>query len=310
VPAEGVHLTALREAMASPRLDASARRRVLRREEGARLGALLVDLPYFDRYLGEVVRYALGIAARPSVWGARLHEGGAIGLLGAVLRIARRSGDETVGAIGLGLASHLAIDRALHPLVNALARRFPHGDHGSSHREVEKFQSICFHEEYLGRDLMGDPGIARYLTLHHARDLSDPGFAAPIRQAFQDAFGQSPSARELARLGRGYRAHALLLGSPIGRRIAPPSAKEQGRPRYLAGGWGSFATHLDSAIQASVPVINAAAACLDATERDATAALAALDDLLPPGTIDPAGEDVDLERPFHVALSSRCAATR
>jgi hypothetical protein len=307
MPAEGIHLTALREALAAPQLDASVRRRIIRREEGARLGALLVDLPYFDHYAGEVVRYALGIAARPSPWGALLHDGGAVALLGAVLRGARGSGDATVAAIGLGLASHLAIDRALHPLVNALARRHPHGDHGSSHREVEKLQSICFHEEYLGRDLMGDPGIARYLTLHHARDLQAPAFAAPILGAFADAFGRAPAPGELARLGRGYRAHALLLGSPIGRRIAPPAVKERGRPLFLAGSWGSFAAHLATAIQASVPVINAAGACLDAGAGDAPAAFAALDDLLPPGTIDPAGDEIDLDRPFVVALPRAAA---
>jgi hypothetical protein len=302
MPAEGVHLTALREALAAPSLDGGVRRRIVRREEGARLGALLVDLPYFDRYVGEVVRYALGLAARPSPWGAQLHDGGAIALFGAVLRLARQRRDETLGAIGLGLASHLAIDRALHPLVNALARRHPHGDHGSSHREVEKFQSICFHEEYLGRDLMGDPRIARYLTLHHAHDLGDPGFAAPILAAFRDAFGEAPSPAELARMGRGYRAHAALLGSPIGRRIAPAAAKERGRPLYLHGGWGAFPAHLEDAIEASVVVLNAAGACLEASDDDAPAAFAALDAVLPPGTIDPAGEDVDLDRPFVVSL--------
>jgi len=39
---------------------------------------LLVDLPYFHRYVGDVVRYAIGAPARPSPWGALLHEGGAI----------------------------------------------------------------------------------------------------------------------------------------------------------------------------------------------------------------------------------------
>ncbi len=302
MPAEGVHLTALREAMASPRLDASVRRRVIRREEGARLGALLVDLPYFDHYAGEVVRYALHRPARSSPWGAILHEGGAIDLLAGVLAAARDRRDDTLGAIALGLASHLAIDRALHPLVNALARRHPHGDHGSSHREVEKFQSICFHEGYLGRDLMGRPAIARYLTLHHAGELDLPDLGPPIREAFQRAFGKAPSAAELTRLGRGYRAHTWLLGSPIGRRIAPAAAKEQARPRYLHGGWGDFATHLAAAIEASVVVINAAGAVLDATDRDADAATAALARVLPAGTIDPAGDDVDLDRPFAVAL--------
>jgi Zinc dependent phospholipase C len=307
MPAEAIHLTALREAVASPRLDAGPRRRVLRHEDEARLGAILVDLPYFDRYAAEVIRYLLSIPARSSPWGAILHEGGAIALLGAVLEVARERRDDRVAAMALGLASHLAMDRALHPLINALARRFPDGDHGSSHREVEKFQSICFHEMYFGRDLMGRPGIERYLTIHATGELRGGTLARAILDAFARAFARAPSPRELARLGRGYRAHGRLLGSPLGRRIAPPAAKDQARPRFLHGGWGDFAAHLAAAIEASVPIINAAGAVLDASLRDVAAARAALDRLLPAGTIDPQGDEVDLDRPFAVALASAVA---
>ncbi len=308
MPAEGIHLTALREALAAPGLGASARRRIVRAEDAARLGALLVDLPYFDHYLGEVVRYALGVTARPSPWGALLHDGGAVTLLGGLLDVARAEPEPTVGAIALGLASHLAIDRALHPLVNALARAHPHGDLASSHREVEKFQSICFHEAYLGRDLMGDPGISRHLTIELVGALDRPALARPILAAFAAAFGRAPSARELARLGRGYRAHTRLLGSRLGRRIAPPAAKDAARPRYLHGAWGTFADHLASAVTASLPVIDAAAAVLDADPGDVAAAHAALARVLPAGTIDPAGDDVDLGRPFVVELPRGGAA--
>jgi hypothetical protein len=302
VPAEGIHLTALREAMGAPGLGASARRRIVRHEDAARLGALLVDLPYFDRYVGEVVRYLAGIAARPSPWGALLHEGGAVGLLRALLDLARVDRDPRIGAIALGLASHVAIDRALHPLVNALARAHPHGDHGSSHREVEKFQSICFHEEYLGRDLMGDPGIRRHLTIHLTGALDDAAVARPILAAFTRAFGRAPTPGELIRLGRGYRAHGRLLGSPLGRRVAPPAAKEAARPRYVHGAWGTFAEHLATAIDLSLAVIDAAADVLDAGDRDADAARAAFARVFPDGTIDPAGDDVELSRRFVVAL--------
>jgi hypothetical protein len=302
VPAEGIHLTALREAMAAPGLGASARRRIVRDEDAARLGALLVDLPYFDHYAAEVARYLAGVAARPSPWGALLHEGGAVALLRALLDLARIDPDPRIGAIALGLASHVAIDRALHPLVNALARAHPHGDHGSSHREVEKFQSICFHEAYLGRDLMGDPGISRHLTIHLTGALDEPAIARPVLAAFARAFGRAPSGRELVRLGRGYRAHTWLLGSPLGRRVAPPAAKEAARPRFLHGAWGTFADHLAAAVEASLAVIDAAADVLDAGARDVDAARAALADVLPEGTIDPAGDDVDLARRFVVAL--------
>ncbi|MBP6630541.1 MAG: hypothetical protein KBG28_00325 [Kofleriaceae bacterium] len=303
MPAEGIHLTALREAAAAPALGTSARRRIVRHQDLARLGALLVDLPYFDHYAGEVVRYALGRPARPSPWGSRLHDGGAVDLLGALLLEARADPAPATGAIALGLASHLAIDRALHPLINALARAFPHGDHGSSHREVEKFQSICFHEDDLGRDLMGQPGITRHLRIDAAAHLDDAALARPILAAFAAAFGQAPSPRELARLGRGYRTHTWLLGSPIGGRIAPAAAKAEARPRLLRGAWGDFASLLGDAITASIEVIDAAAAVLEADPADVPAARAALAQVLPAGTIDPDGAEVDLSRPFVVRLA-------
>ena len=309
MPAEGIHLTALREALMSPALDASVRRRVLRRDDAARLGALLVDLPYFHRFAGEVVRYVLGVPARPSPWGAALHEGAAIDLLTAVLRVARHSSDETFGAIALGLASHLAMDRALHPLINALARKNPVGrDHGSAHREVEKFQSICFHERYFGRDLMGTPAIQHYLHIHLVSALDDEALARPLREAFEAATGRPMSGRELIGFGRGYRQHTRLLGSAIGKRIAPEAEKERARPIYLSGAWGDFASHLADAVAASVPVINAAGAVLDAAVADEDAAFAALARVLPPGTIDGAGDDVSLEVPFRVAMPQRRAA--
>ncbi|HTJ45809.1 MAG TPA: hypothetical protein VL463_27085 [Kofleriaceae bacterium] len=301
MPAEMVHLTALREALASPRIDAGVRRRAVRREDAAKLGAVLVDLPYFHRYVEEVVRYAIGAAARPSAWGTELHDGGAIALLGGVLEVARRRRDDTIAATAIGLASHLAIDRALHPLINALARRHPVGkDHGSAHREVEKFQSICFHERYHGRDLMGTDGIRHYLAIHAVRHLDEPALGGAIREAFELAFGRAPGARELVGFGRGYHAHARLLGSFVGGRIASERDKERARPIYLHGAWGDFEALLERAIAASIPALEAAAAVLDATTRELEAARAALARVLPPGSIDPMGEDVDLNAPFEV----------
>ncbi len=303
MPAEGIHLTALREALASPRIDPAVRRRVVRREDHARLGALLVDLPYFDRYVEEVVRYALHITARPSPWGAELHEGGAIGLLEGVLAVARDRRDEALGAVALGLASHLAIDRALHPLINALARANPVGaDLGSAHREVEKFQSIVFHERYHGQDLMGRAGMREYLAIHVARRLDEPVLGDAILEAYTRAFGRAPSRRALIGFGRGYDAHTRLLASPIGRRIAPPAEKARAIPIYLHGAWGTFEACLADAIAASLPVIDAACAVLDASDRDLDAAQARLHRVLPPGTIDPDGVGVDLGQPFVVAL--------
>jgi len=301
MPAEGIHLTALREAMASPSLAPSVRRRLVRRDDAARFGALVPDLPYFHRYVVEVIRYVARVPARPSPWGAAIHEGGAVALLGSLLQIARRERDDDLAAIALGLASHCAMDRALHPLINALARANPVGkNHDASHREVEKFQSICFHEQYLGRDTMGTPAITGFLTVHLTNGLDDR-MNRLLREAWAQALGTAPGERELNGFVRGYRAHARLLGTRLGKRVAPPARKDEARPRYLHGAWGTFAGLLEAAVATSIGVLEAAGAVLDATSRDLDGACRALAAVLPAGTIDPQGSELDLERPVQIA---------
>lgn len=296
--------------MAAPALGGSLRRRLIQRDDAARFGALLPDLPYFHRYAIEVIRYVAGRPAQPSPRGAALHEGGAVALLTSLLAIARRDRDDQLAAVALGLASHCAIDRALHPLVNALARAHPVGrNHDAAHREVEKFQSICFHEHYLGRDVMGTPAIARYLTIHLAAGL-DPQLDRQLREAWRDGLGSAPSQRELAGFVRGYRIHAAVLGSPLGKRVAPPAAKEAGRARYLSGRWGSFEPLLAAAVTASIGVLEAASAVLDAGASELERAHQALAARLPSGTIDPQGEDLDLDRPVQIALRSAATHTQ
>ncbi len=298
MPAEGIHLTALREATSAAGLDPSVRRRLIRHDDAGRFGAILADLPYFHRYVIEVIRYVTGRPAQPSAWGAAIHDGGAVALLGTLLVVARRERDDTLAAIALGLASHCAIDRALHPLINALARRHRGGpSHDASHREVEKFQSICFHEQYIGRDTMGTADITGFLTVQLMHRLDDRR-SALLREAWAGALGSAPDAGELRGFLRGYRAHARLLGTPLAKRIAPPAAKEAAQPRYLHGAWGTFRSALETAVNRSLPVLAAAGHVLDADERDVAAAVAALADLLPAGTIDPQGDELDLERPF------------
>lgn len=305
MPAEGIHLTALREAMSSAQLAPAGRKRLARGEDAARFGAILVDLPYFHRFTGEVLRYLAGVPAKPSPWGAALHDGGAIDLLGAVIDVARRERDDTLGAIALGLASHCAIDRALHPLINALARAHREGkNHDASHREVEKFQSICFHEHYMGRDMMGTSEITSYLAIRLMEGLPDR-IIVHVLEAWRRALGAAPEPSELAGYTRGYRTHTMLLGTPLGKRLAPGAVKEAAKPRYFHGRWGSFPSLVEQAVAASISILDATCDVLDASVTDVHRARATLASRLPRGTIDPQGTDVDLARPFSVSLR-RC----
>ncbi len=309
VPAEAIHLTALREAVFLGSLAPKARRCVLCFESAARLGAVGPDLPYFDRYAEELVRYAAGRSARPSAWGARIHHGGAIDLVRVVLEHARRQRSELLAALAIGLASHACIDRSIHPLVNALARRSPERDsHDGAHREVEKFQSILFHERYYGRDYMGTPALVRLVGVPATELLGSSAVGPALVDAFSRAATDPDAARPLARMVRGYGLHARVLGSPLGKRVAPPSEKERARPLFLHGLWGTFETVLETAIVHSRPVLEAVWAAFEASDRDAEEARAALDARLPAGSIEGQGSDVDLARPFCARPPNEIAA--
>lgn len=299
MPAEGVHLTSLREAAASPRLPGAARKLTVRYEDAARLGAVLPDLPYFDGYAGEVIRYALHIRPRPSPWGNVVHERAAVSIVGHLLAAARRARSDVLAALALGATSHAAIDRVLHPLVNALARRHrERGTHDEAHREVEKFQSICFHEAYFGADRMGAPGIVRLVAVPASEVLAAGPVSRAVAAAFAASMPGAPTEKVLRRMARGYEQHARLLGTPLGAIIASERDKERARPKYLHAAWGTFEDVLARAIDASIPVVEATWNVYTATDLDADAARLELDRLLPAGSIDDPGHSVDLDAPF------------
>lgn len=299
MPAEGIHLTALREAIAAPMFPVSARACTTRYEGAARLGAIALDLPYFDRYLGEVVRYALGIKLRPSPLGSVVHDGAAIGIAFSILERARELRSDRLAALGLGLVSHCSMDRQLHPLVNALARAHADGrEHDAAHREVEKLQSICFHEDYFGASIMAKPLVVRLVSVPVGELFAASDVLDALTAAFADACRMPVARSLLARMGRGYERHAIVLGSPLGARATSEKEKAESAPRFLRGAWGTFDGVLARAIRGSVDVIGRAWTFYTAADADAAAARRELLEALPFGTIDPQGLEVDLGQSY------------
>jgi hypothetical protein len=231
VPAEGIHLTSLGEGLAVASLPPQARRLLARSGHAARLGAVFVDLPYFASFESELVRYVAGWPPRPSPWGDRTHES-AVPILDAFVRRAAAipAGPErdAAWAFALGLASHLAIDQAVHPLVNWLAEKDVAESEGkltlaAAHRDVEKFHSICFHESYFGSDMMGTAAAFAHVEVREMARLDDDPTASLARAAIEDVLGSAPSREELGRWGRSFVRYARILASPVGRTVAPPS---------------------------------------------------------------------------------------
>ena len=288
----------LREGLTIASLSPAIARAVARAEHAARLGALFVDLPYFASFVEELVRYTFGLTPRANEWGDITHERAVPFLHALVRRVARADADATTRdearAFTLGLASHLAIDQALHPLINWLADAEVARtgiSHASAHREVEKFQSVCFQETYFGVDLMGTAPVRAHLHVAGLDRLERSAVAQVAILAMADAFGRSPSIGDVAKWGRSFVVFSKMVASPLGRRVAPPAAKEEARPRFLHGSWGSFESRLDVTIAASSRVLEAVGALIEGPPHELSLddVRGALTGLLDAGTIDPPG---------------------
>jgi hypothetical protein len=107
-------------------------------------------------------------------WGDQFHEKAPVGVGVRFLQEAKalrekpssRAAGDWLLAMSLGYFSHLAVDSAIHPSVNRLARHRAQTvglTPARQHNEVEKFQSIIYHEERNGFDFMGEPFLAYYI---------------------------------------------------------------------------------------------------------------------------------------------------
>ncbi|HEV7558191.1 MAG TPA: hypothetical protein VGO00_22135, partial [Kofleriaceae bacterium] len=255
MPVDAIHLTAMREGLAHAGVSAEARRAVARAEHAARLGAVWLDLPYFASFGANIVRYGLGLTLPHSIWGTETHDRAAP-LFRAVIRRGAAVRDELArceaAAFTIGLASHIAIDRALHPLVNWLAERYrrvskPNLTMLQAHREVEKFHSLEFHESYWGRDSMGTVALASYMGIDGIDRLDRGHLGMMGRRAMTDAFGTAPSVTDVVAWGRGYALYVRLLASPVAKLLVSRRARDQAA-ELSHGDWGGFTSHLRRAI--------------------------------------------------------------
>jgi hypothetical protein len=246
MPAEAIHLSALQDTLAQGCAD--ARSRVARPElrEAARAGAIFVDLPYFENFSRALVTYLLKRPQRPSRWGDIFHNRTPIAvgraLADASIPLSRQSATRAAGeylaALALGYISHAAIDTAMHPKINAMARersrrvgRTP----SEQHHEVEKFQSILFHEQRFGFDFMGTSTLREHITVD-LRPFSQPGpVASAVAAALTRCHGEAPGLSSFGNWTGGYRTYVRILASPLGKAVAPPAAKERARPELFDG---------------------------------------------------------------------------
>lgn len=290
MPAEAIHMTALDDTLVA--LPAKLRARLVATHtlRATRLGAMFVDLPYFDAVASTLVRHVLGLSPRPLPWGDILHQrapitlGRRIGELGVkLLRQGQKEAGEYTIALSLGYMCHAAIDTALHPVVNRLAaiRAAEHRDHPlRQHREVEKFHSVLFHEDRHGRDFLGTSALQEFLSLDVA-PLWQPGpIADTVATAFRECLHAQPARSAFQRWEQGLRRYLAILCGPLGRHAVSVADKERERPAlYDAIDFGSL---YDAARKRSITWVTTFAEYLD-SDGDPTA----LHAVIPEQSLDP-----------------------
>lgn len=248
MPVEAIHLSAFADSVAQSRA-----RPLLTAHPSlfslGRLGALVLDLPYFERFPLGVMRHLLKRPTAVSRWGDALHFGTPVGILHRLLdqvrALSRGQAAESIRfdaqrllALALGVASHLAVDASMHPLVNRLAKERAArlaDDPLRQHSEVEKFQSVLFHEQRNGFDFMGSPALRQHIDVPTASLHSDALLRESFLSALQATVGERPSAATLRDWCRGYAQFTWLLSSPLGKTLVPERAKVEVRQELFAG---------------------------------------------------------------------------
>jgi hypothetical protein len=285
VPVEAIHISAYLDSLAASGAPANLRAGELR--DLGRLGSLVIDFPYFERFPLGVWRYLRHQPTAQSAWGEQLHKGNPVSAAHAMLERARTTGSQRVLALALGFVSHLAVDRSLHPLVNRMAReraRRLGGDDAHHHTEVEKFHSVLFHQERLGFDFMGKPALRAHIEVDADAVHADRELFPVLDAAFATVAGEGPGRAAWASWARGYRQYVWLVSSPVGKRIVPEDVKRRVHGELYRGAWGAFVDAYGVAVARSRDAIDAALTWVNAS--DMSRARDAFRQALPEGPID------------------------
>lgn len=254
MPAEGIHLSTLDDLIASGPAAITAQLASGAQREAARLGSVLVDLPYFERFAQAVVHYLRGQPQQSSRWGDVLHHRAPIALgwrlMQAGCQLSQRAASsidrergELIIAFAIGYIAHAAVDRSMHPLVNFMAQarsRRSGRTADQEHHEVEKYQSVLFHEERFGIDMMGRRFLYNFLDIDFPL-LCGPGrgrghdrVGGPLWSALHAALlathGESPSLADFRRWTGSFSDYRLLLASPLGATVVSDHEKRWVRP--------------------------------------------------------------------------------
>jgi hypothetical protein len=236
----------------------------------AKLGAVLVDLPFYTNILPMMLGYWLEMPGEKCPFAQQMHRHHPDLFAWHVLTESHR--DHLLSrsqrlAIMAGFFSHVALDLEIHPLVNWCARRdvILHGGNEShQHRLTEKYQSLFFHRETQGEDIVGSTRLFTEKT----QIVDFPTFFRldidrPVVRWVTDLLGgfyheSAPSMRQFAGWIRAFRHFAFSICLPMARKNSNRLGNETNRQLYFENETFSFMEYFDRAYRRSVTLLNQA----------------------------------------------------
>jgi hypothetical protein len=169
-----------------------------------RLGAVLVDLPYFEHVLLNGVRVLLKREIRLGVWGTLFHLRSPTGLCRELIR---RADDAPGRAMALGALTHLAVDTLFHAEIEqrVMASADGRSDLNTVHKHVEDQMDLHVHYYLLGHSGVGTPYAREMLALG-----PDPGWVERFSCAVRAIHGNAPDRDRLSQWLKGLALFGTL----------------------------------------------------------------------------------------------------
>jgi hypothetical protein len=179
-----------------------------------------------------------------------------------------------------GFFSHVALDLELHPLVNWCARRDVlqrGGNESHQHRLTEKYQSLFFHRELFGQDIVGSPKVFTEKT----RIVDFPTFFRargdqPVIRWTSDLLASfyhegAPTRRQLAAWIRAFRHFGFMVSLPFAAENSLRLGNETNRALYYENETFRFTDFWQRGYDRSVELLNAAYEVFDRGDFSAAA---------------------------------------
>jgi hypothetical protein len=154
------------------------------------LGAVLFDLPYYDRLPRTALRMALGRPLRYHPFGGALHRRSPTGLCLALLDAARTDAER---AFAFGALTHHAVDLVFHPEIERLVRGSGDAERDGGHKRIEDEIDLHCHFDLIGTSGVGTAHARRALAISPESD-----WTALAGAAIRRIHGAAPPAGALA----------------------------------------------------------------------------------------------------------------